>query len=203
MRPDRNPESKPSGPCAPLTRAERTALLHLARDTLDRYVRTGRRPDPDAPAYGVTPRLQEKHGAFVTLKKDGKLRGCIGYIHPSDPLVNAVQENTVNACSRDTRFSPVEPDELEDIHVEISVLSVPVPVPSYGHIEIGRHGIVLKSGSRRAVFLPQVAVEQGWDLEETLRQLAQKAGLASGAWNASDTEYEVFTAEVIEEEHPS
>jgi len=138
----------------------------------------------------------------VTLKKHGQLRGCIGYILPVEPLVRTVQENTVNACSRDSRFPPVRPGELDDIQVEISVLSVPEPVPSYRDIEVGRHGIVLKNGSRRAVFLPQVATEQGWNLEETLRHLARKAGLPSGAWKDADTEYSVFTAEIIEQEAP-
>jgi len=136
----------------------------------------------------------------VTLKKDGNLRGCIGYIQPVEPLVRAVQENTVNACSRDTRFPPVKPEELGNIRIEISVLSVPEPVASYRQIEIGRHGIVLKNGPRRAVFLPHVAVEQGWDLEETLGQLARKASLSAGAWKSPETRYEVFTAETIEEE---
>jgi AmmeMemoRadiSam system protein B/AmmeMemoRadiSam system protein A len=191
----------PQGTCdASLSPEENRSLMRLARDTLEQYVRTRDRPDPKSSPYAQTPQLQEERGAFVTLKKNGKLRGCIGYILPLEPLYAAVQENTVNAATRDTRFPPVRARELASIHIEISVLSVPEPVPSYRDIEIGRHGIILKNGPRRAVFLPQVAPEQGWGLEETLRQLSRKAGLHEDAWKDDDTEYSVFTAEIIEEE---
>ena len=111
-----------------------------------------------------------------------------------------MQENAVNACSRDSRFSPVRPDELDSIELEVSVLSQPQPVASWRDIMIGRHGIILKHGVRKAVFLPQVAPEQGWTLEETLEHLSMKAGLPRQAWQDPRTEFSVFTAQVVEED---
>jgi MEMO1 family protein len=200
MTPQHHPVSRLQGSDSSLSLTERATLMRLARHTLEQGVRGGRRPDPTSAAYPLTPKLREPRGAFVTLKKHGQLRGCIGYILPLEPLYKAVQENTMNAATRDSRFRPVLPDELDDIQMEISVLSVPEPVSSAREIEIGRHGIVLKQGSRQAVFLPQVAPEQGWDRDETLRQLSRKAGLPPQAWKDPATTYDVFTAEIIEQE---
>ena len=110
------------------------------------------------------------------------------------------QQNAINAATRDSRFSPVKTDDLSTIQIEISALTPPTPVSSYQDIVLGRHGIILTKGSHQAVFLPQVAPEQGWDLSETLRHLSLKAGLSGDDWKGPDTEFLVFTAEVIEEE---
>lgn len=182
-----------------LTPSEKQTLLRLARDTLESYVREGRMPDPLGGAYAITENLRAPRGAFVTLKKHGVLRGCIGYILPREPLYLAVQENAVNAACRDSRFPRVKPEELKDIEIEISALSKPRPVESYEDIRIGTHGILLRKGGVQAVFLPQVAPEQGWGLQETLRQLSLKAGLSRDAWKDPDTRFSVFTAEVFEE----
>jgi len=184
-----------------LTPSEKQTLLRLARDTLESYVREGRMPDPLGGAYEITENLRAPRGAFVTLKKHGTLRGCIGYILPREPLYVAVQENAVNAACRDSRFPRVKPEELDDIQIEISALSPPRAVESYEDIQIGTHGILLRKGGAQAVFLPQVAPEQGWGLQETLRQLSLKAGLPRDAWKDPDTRFSVFTAEVFEE-HP-
>ena len=199
MKKDRQPLQERSQDGAPLSVSERATLLRLARDTLESYVRQGRTPDPLSGTYQMTSRLEEKRGAFVTLKRHEELRGCIGYILPHEPLYRVVQENTVNAAIRDSRFAPVQADELSSIVIEISVLSPPRPVPSYTDILLGSHGIILKKGSSQAVFLPQVAPEQGWDLTETLRHLSLKAGLSRDAWRHPDTAFSVFTAEVFEE----
>lgn len=183
-----------------LTAAEKATLLGLARDTVEGYVKSGTRPDPQGGAYAITPALRAHRGAFVTLKSHGSLRGCIGYIQPHEPLYETVQQNAVNAASRDSRFRPVRAEELPDIEIEISVLTVPAPVSSYRDIVLGRHGIILKKGSQQAVFLPQVAPEQGWGLPETLRHLSLKAGLSGADWQDPETEFQVFTAEVFEEE---
>jgi hypothetical protein len=172
----------------------------LARDTVEGYVRNRKAPDPRGGPYAITPALRERRGAFVTLKARGKLRGCIGYIQPIEPLYKAVQQNAINAATRDSRFRPVKTDNLSEIQIEVSVLTPPAPVSSYQDIVLGRHGIILKKGSQQAVFLPQVAPEQGWDLSETLRHLSLKAGLSGDDWKDPDVEFLVFTAEVIEEE---
>jgi len=177
-----------------LTEEEKKFLLKIARETLEEYVKNRKVPNFDIPYEN----LKKKCGAFVTLNKNHQLRGCIGYILPVYPLYRAVIDNTINACSRDWRFNPVTPDELKDIEIEISVLSPPVPVKSYKEIEIGKHGIILKKGIHQAVFLPQVAPEQGWDLATTLSHLAMKAGLPPDAWKEG-CKFEVFTAIVFSE----
>lgn len=144
-------------------------------------------------AMGVSEPFKEKSGAFVTLKKDGELRGCIGTIQPVQPLYAAVVENAVNAALHDTRFTPVKAAELEGMEVEVSVLSPLTPIDGPEKFEVGRHGIVLTKHGRRAVFLPEVAPEQGWTREETLSQLSLKAGLPADAWKEG-ARFEVFTS---------
>jgi AmmeMemoRadiSam system protein B/AmmeMemoRadiSam system protein A len=142
---------------------------------------------------GLPPALKRPAGAFVTLRRDGQLRGCIGTIRPRQPLYRAVLENGVNAAINDRRFLPVAPQELEALEVEVSVLSPPAPIASPGQFRVGEHGIILEKEGRRAVFLPEVAVEQGWSREETLRRLARKAGLTADAWT-NGARFEVFTS---------
>jgi AmmeMemoRadiSam system protein A len=137
-------------------------------------------------------------GAFVTLHKRGQLRGCIGEIFPRRALVEAVAEQAINAAFHDPRFPRLHAGELDEIDIEISALTPPHPVESYDEIVIGRHGVVLEKNGRSAVFLPQVAPEQGWGLEETLTHLALKAGLASSDWK-SGCRFEVFEAIVFGE----
>jgi AmmeMemoRadiSam system protein B/AmmeMemoRadiSam system protein A len=142
--------------------------------------------------------LQRQSGAFVTLKKHGHLRGCIGYIQPTEPLYRAVIINAINAARRDPRFSPVMPSELDKLEIDISVLSPPQPIDSYEKFEVGQHGIILEKDGRRAVFLPEVAVEQGWNREQTLSHLAKKAGLPPDAWKEG-AEFKVFTSQTYSE----
>jgi hypothetical protein len=182
-----------------LTQEEKEALLAIARDTLETHVRGKDIPNPLAGKYPITDRLKRKSGAFVTLKKKEMLRGCIGYILPIAPLYESIQQNTINAAVHDTRFSSVSVEELPEIHIEISVLSEPLKIASYKEIKLGTHGIILKKGFHQAVFLPQVAPEQGWNVEETLSHLSLKAGLRIDAWKDPDTTFSVFTAEVFEE----
>ena len=134
----------------------------------------------------------EPAGAFVTLRRAGRLRGCIGYIGPIKPVWEAVLDNAEAAALRDHRFRPVQPDELDELDVEVSVLTEPVEIPDWTGFEVGHHGIVLAKDGRRAVFLPDVAVEQGWDREQTLSHLARKAGLPPDAWREG-AQYLVFT----------
>lgn len=150
--------------------------------------------------------LDRTQGVFVTLNRTdpdeirtkGRLRGCIGQIVPTYPLFEAVVVAGVSAAVNDRRFPPVRPDELDDLEVEVTVLSPPHPVADWQEIALGTHGIVLRRGENSAVFLPQVATEQGWTLPETLSHLARKAGLPAGAWREGCT-LEVFTGQVFHE----
>lgn len=138
--------------------------------------------------------LRHPAGAFVTLTKGGQLRGCIGYILPQEPLYKAVMENARNAALKDHRFAPVSAGELEELTVEISVLTPPAPIASWQAFEPGRQGIILQKAGRRAVFLPEVATQQGWGREQTLSHLAAKAGLPPDAWREG-AEFFVFTTQ--------
>lgn len=200
MRKGKNPAGGSQLERVSLTPSEKSTLLRLARDTIEQYVGKHKKPDPLGGGYEITPALRRHRGAFVTLKEGGTLRGCIGYIQPIEPLYETVQQNAVNAATRDSRFSPMKPDELSSIEIEISALTPHEPVSSYRDIVLGRHGILLKKGSHQAVFLPQVALEQGWDLPETLRHLSLKADLPADAWQDPQIEFRVFSAEVFHEE---
>jgi len=186
------------GTRAPLTPSEQQHLLTLARKVLEAKVREGRTLDQGSVDFPVTPALLEPAGVFVTLKRRGMLRGCIGEILPRRSMLEGVLQRTVDAAVNDPRFPPVTQPELQDILIEISVLSPPRPVPSHKAIELGRHGIVLRKAGRSAIFLPQVAPEQGWNLATTLDHLAQKAGLSADAWRQGAT-FEVFEAFVFHE----
>lgn len=177
-----------------LTEEEKKFLLKIARETVESYVKENKIPEFKIPFDT----LKSNAGAFVTLNKNHHLRGCIGSIAPIKPLYQTVIDNAINACSKDYRFQPVTPVELKNIKIEITVLSPPVPVDSYKDIKIGKHGIILKKGFNQAVFLPQVATEQGWDLATTLTHLSTKAGLAGDGWK-KDTSFEVFTGIILKE----
>jgi AmmeMemoRadiSam system protein A len=140
-----------------------------------------------------------KAGAFVTLKKNGELRGCIGTIQPEDALWEAIVGNAINAAVNDYRFGPVKKEELQALSIEISVLTPPREVKGPDDFVVGKHGILIEKGARRAVFLPQVAPEQGWNREQTLDHLALKAGLEAGAWRTG-TRFWVFEAQVFGED---
>jgi AmmeMemoRadiSam system protein A len=148
------------------------------------------------PETGIdNPKLNSDGAVFVTLHKNGSLRGCIGHVHPVMPLFRSVMENAVAASSRDPRFPPVTKEELSDISVEISVLSPLRKLKATDDIEIGRHGLLIRKGGRQGLLLPQVAVEYGWDREAFLKNLSLKAGLPGDEWKTSDI-YS-FTAEII------
>lgn len=182
-----------------LTAEEKKQLLKLSRAVLESYIREGKIPQPEDIGIKLTDNLLQKRAAFVTLQKDHSLRGCIGDIFPSKPLYQVIIERTIDAAVNDPRFPPVSKQELESIKIEISALTPLREVPSYQDIVIGRDGIYLVKGFQRAVFLPQVATEQGWDLETTLTHLSLKAGLQPYAWREGASFY-VFQAEVFSEE---
>ena len=187
---------------AVLSAADRAYLLRLARDSMERAVRAAgaSRAQPAADLGDAPSATRAKMGAFVTLndKATGALRGCIGEIMPTRPLAKAVASRAVDAALRDPRFSPVAERELGGLRVEVSALTPPKRVASWRDIVLGRDGMTLEKDGRFAVFLPQVAPEQCWDLPTTLSYLSQKAGLSSDAWRDGAT-FETFQAEVFHE----
>ncbi len=183
-----------------LSSREKKTLLQLARDTLEKHLAHEDMSQQLETHYSLTSNLQQHRGAFVTLKNKSKLRGCIGYIQPITSLYETVQQNVINAGTRDSRFPPVKLNELSEIEIEISALSPPKLISSYKDIVLGKHGIILKKGVNQAVFLPQVAVEQNWDLAETLRHLSLKAGLSGDAWKNPKAQFQVFIAEIFSEQ---
>ncbi len=144
-----------------------------------------------------SPVFQEKRGVFVTLKKKGHLRGCIGYPLPHKELIDAVIDNAQAAAFQDPRFPPLELDELGQICLEISVLTVPRPVASSDEVIVGRDGIIVSTSQNRGLLLPQVALEQGWNLDQYLDYGCLKAGLPMGYWRHNSICIETFQAQVF------
>jgi MEMO1 family protein len=178
----------------PIPAAERKALLALARKSIEWYLKAGVTPL----SRHVGAAEMRRQGAFVTLKKRGDLRGCVGHMSEDMPLARTVTGMALMAAFEDERFRPVTQDEMKDIEIEISALTPFQRVPDASSIKIGRDGVVLRKGGRSAVFLPQVAPEQGWTRDEMLDHLCQKAGLPEGAWKQG-AEFSTFQAEVFSE----
>lgn len=179
--------------------AARDFLLGLARETLRRHLSGRPLPDPVKEGREVPSKVREDYGVFVTLKKHGDLRGCIGSIVGTEPLFQGVIRNTVNAASHDPRFQPMTETEEPQVEIEVSVLTPLKEVAGPQDILVGRDGVVLEKDGRRAVFLPQVAPEQGWDVPTMLAHLSRKAGLPSDAWK-SGARFETFQAHVFQEQ---
>jgi len=174
--------------------SDKRALLVFARETISRIILT----DTIPLARGFGPHLQQPQGVFVTLKKKGELRGCIGRIIGDEPLCKLVGTMALQAALNDRRFLPLSADELNDIDIEISVLTPLKRVSGAADIVAGRDGIVLNKEGRSAVFLPQVASEQGWNRQELLDNLCLKAGLSAECWNKG-AHFSTFQAVVFSE----
>lgn len=186
----------PKGEKAMLNQEQRKKLLGIARKSMETYLKTGSRLE----IKESDPALTQISGAFVTLHKRGHLRGCIGSIIGSQPLYLTVRDMAVESATSDPRFPPVSLDELNDIEIEISALSVPQKIDSADKIDLGKHGVIIKRGFKSGVFLPQVAAETGWSKEEFLSQLcSRKAGLPADAWKDKATQIQIFSAEVFSE----
>jgi AmmeMemoRadiSam system protein A len=175
-------------------------LLAIARRTVEAAVKGERPPE----FYLSDPELQGFRGAFVTIKKHGQLRGCIGNFVADEPLYKVVHKMALASATQDARFfgNQVTPDELKDIDIEISVLSPLTRIDDPMKIELGKHGIYIVNRRLDAAgcFLPQVATETGWSKEEFLTHCTRdKARLPPDAWRYPDTEVYVFTAEILEE----
>lgn len=145
------------------------------------------------------PGLEACLGHFVSLHKAGHLRGCMGVIECDEALWHSLPRTARTAAFEDPRFPALKPHEWPQCQLELSILTQPRAVEGPAHIQLGRHGIILERRGRRALFLPQVASEQGWTLEETLSHLAVKAGLAPDAWRNADCRFLCFEAQVIDE----
>ncbi len=170
------------------------ALVALARTALEAAVRRHAAPDPPQ-----TPLFQRRAGAFVTLRKQHELRGCIGQPEPHDPLGSVIVHCAAAAALEDPRFPPVEAAELPSIAVEISVLTPLMKVSDPDAVEVGRHGLVIARGGRRGLLLPQVPTEWHWSREEFLEQTCRKAGLPKDAWRHGADVFS-FEAEIFDEE---
>jgi AmmeMemoRadiSam system protein B/AmmeMemoRadiSam system protein A len=175
----------------PYTEEEKKELLTIAKNSIIGYATNGKAPDVEM----KNQKLKSDGAVFVTVKKNGSLRGCIGNIEPVMPLYQSVMKNAVAACSSDPRFPPVTKEELKDIEVEISILSPLKPLKDVRDIQIGKHGLVIRKDNQRGIFLPQVATEFGWNRETFLEQLCAKAGLPQGSWK--EAELYTFTVEPI------
>lgn len=184
-----------------LSLEDHTLLLSFARRAIE-YVFQHRQPcPPEHFAAEATATLQQEMACFVTLKtrSSGHLRGCIGEITAFRPLYQAVTARAVDAAFRDYRFEPLNETEYADLVIEISVLTPPKETGSWRDIQIGKHGMTLSLQGCSAVFLPQVAPEQGWNLETTLTELSCKAGLPGNAWQNPKAKFTVFEAIVFSE----
>ncbi len=176
---------------------ERRALLRVARQALRAALDGASEPE----GLSESPVLGRPGRAFVTLRHSGTLRGCIGHVASDRPLAELVWHVTILAATEDSRFPPVAREELDELRLEISVLSEPMPlgVADPDHIEPGRDGVMVRRGRRQGLLLPQVATEQRWDAAALLAAVCRKAGLPDDAWRRPDCELYVFQADVFGE----
>jgi AmmeMemoRadiSam system protein A len=175
-----------------LSDGDRLALLALARKAILETVSSSNFPD----LAQVTGRLAEPRGAFVTLRWDGKVRGCIGQPDAAHGLAETVVQCAITAALRDSRFGPLRTEEIDALEIEISVISDLRPVRAE-EIELGTHGIAVTGGGTRGLLLPQVALERNWSVTQFLEAACRKAGLQANAWREPDPKLFAFTAEVF------
>ena len=177
-----------------LNSQQKSKLLEIAKTSVEKYILENQLPE-----FAIADSLLNKPlGAFVTLKKDGQLRGCLGRFQPDIPLYQVVSQMAVAAATQDNRFSPVQADELNDLEYEISVLSPLRKIADWREIELGKHGVQIRQGLHSGVFLPQVATDNNWDLDKFMGELcSQKAGLSWDCWKKDDVDIYIFTAEIF------
>jgi conserved hypothetical protein TIGR00296 len=178
-----------------LNEEEKKLLLKLARQSITHYLKNGEMLKTEP----ASPRLKQKRGAFVTLHVNGELRGCIGYPLPYKPLYLTIIEVAVAAATEDYRFPPLMEEELDNLSIEISVLTLPRKVNKPEEVIVGKHGIIISKGLNKGLLLPQVPLEYGWDLETYLNHGCLKAGLPPDEWKRG-VNIEVFEAQVFSED---
>ena len=167
-------------------------MLKVARSAIQSELE-GAQYDLESPIIHLT----DTCGVFVTLMLNNQLRGCIGCITSFDPLYKTIPHYAVQSAMQDHRFSPLTLSELPNVVIKLSVLTPPSPIQSINNIILGTHGVIFSYLSFKSVFLPEVATEQGWDLETTLRHLESKAGAPDGSWQ--NAEYTVFESQIYSE----
>jgi len=178
-----------------LTYDEKEKILKAARQSILSTFGEAEKPEINYTAY---PLLKQKTGAFVTIKIDEELRGCIGYIFAIEPLFDTICESAQAAAFNDPRFKELTREEFDKIKIEISVLSPFEPINSYNEIELGKHGLLLEE-TGRAILLPQVATENNYTREQYLTALCHKAGMNGEYWKERMLDINVFTATVFSE----
>lgn len=199
MRADRSSLERRAAPPARydrpvLSQDDQRALFALARAAIEAHL--GGAPPPPLPTG--RPALEEVRGCFVTLRRGGDLRGCIGHPSARRPLAEAVRELAVSAAAEDSRFAPVARDELPALEVELSVLTPLEPLDPRD-VVVGRHGLVVRARGRSGLLLPQVASERGWDREAFLAATCRKAGLPPDEWRRPGAQVLAFSADVYED----
>jgi AmmeMemoRadiSam system protein A len=185
-----------------LTRDQKAKLLKLARETIRTRLSGKNAASPDMKGEFSEEIFSEKCGAFVTIHISGRLRGCIGYIVGQKNIPETVLDMSQASAFRDPRFSPLSSGEFKNIDIEISVLSPIEKVVDISEIKIGRDGLIITHGHRSGLLLPQVATEQGWNLDQFLENTCYKAGLPGDAWKWKDIQIEKFSAQVFGEKEP-
>lgn len=176
---------------------DRQQLLAMARRTVKEHL--GAEEAAPGLAETIVEDLLEERGAFVTLTRDGRLRGCIGTFRPNGSLWDTVQQMALSAAISDPRFPSVTAPEVELLEFEISALTPLTRIDDIAEIVVGTHGLYITKGFHGGVLLPQVAVEYGWDKTQFLEHTCQKAGLSPDAWKQPDVTIEIFSAEVFSE----
>lgn len=176
--------------------------LKLSRDAIEAYISDGKRINPAD--YNLGDLFDEKRGVFVTINKNGMLRGCIGLPYPMMELKDAIVEAAISAASSDPRFPSLSIDELEKIELEVTILTEPVkldlkPKDRPNGIVVGKHGLIVRRGTHHGLLLPQVPVEWGWNVREFLEQTCLKAGLTPDMWLDDKTEISTFEGQIFNE----
>ncbi len=189
------PEKAKAGIDLGLSKEDKAELHAIARNVIEAVCRG--KQAPARKTSELSPRLKELSGAFVTIYKKGELRGCIGQVTARQPLADAVAESAESAAIRDPRFTPLRPEELPDITIEISALTPFKKIESPDEIEVGKHGLIIRRGMAAGLLLPQVATEYQWGRTEFLEHTCLKAGLPRDAWKDKGTEIFVFSADVF------
>jgi AmmeMemoRadiSam system protein A len=177
--------------------ADRQTILKFARQVVVEAVTLGRLPE-HVPTDGI---FAERRGVFVTLRNEGRLRGCIGVVEAETTLGDSVARCAAGAALQDPRFAPMRVADLSHLQIEVSLLSRPEPI-AINAIEIGRHGLIVSSGERRGLLLPQVAVEHNLDREQFLSETCRKAHLLRDAWRDARTQILGFTCDVFSDADP-
>jgi uncharacterized protein (TIGR00296 family) len=189
-----------------LTDVEGRAAVKLARKTIESFLSEERLPELQELDFELSPVFGEKRGVFVTLTESGLLRGCIGHPFPDSRLEDAIMDSAISAATRDPRFPPVRKDELDDIVVEVTILTQPEKINAPAEelpdrIEIGKHGLIVKQGYCQGLLLPQVAPEYNMDSIEFLGHTCLKAGLSPDAW-LKGAEVSCFEGQIFKEKEP-